>query len=112
MKKRIVFSLIISLLIMVALPLITIFLLGSDDILGILFLLLLILNPIASIVIGIISGGQKVLWYLPVINSALYLLSYGIMVAVDVTLIISAAVYIALGLAAAYITKVIKSKKS
>lgn len=112
MKKNIIISAILSLITMVALPLVIVFFIGSMDALGILTLLLFVLNPILSVVIGILNSGEKALWYLPVINAVIFLIAESIIVGFDISYVIAAIVYAGLGIAAAYITKAIKNKKS
>ena len=112
MKKNIIISAVLSVITNILLPLAIVFLIGGLDAMGILLLLLFVLNPIVSIVIGILSGGKTVQWYLPVINAAVFFVAESILVGFDVSNVIAAVVYAALGLAATYITKAIKGKKA
>lgn len=109
MKIRLIVSAILSLLTMVVTPLVAIYYHDSNDALGILFLLLLVLNPIVSIIIGVLNGVKNVNWY-PVINAVIFLISYSIITAFDITLIITALIYVALSFTAAFITKAITNK--
>ncbi len=112
MKKMTIISIIISLVAFIVLPLAVVFIIGGMDALGIMLLLLFAFNPIVSIIIGILSGKSgKVQWYLPVISALIFLISETVLIGFDFSYIIAVAVYVGLGLAAAYITAAIKNKK-
>ena len=108
MKKKIIISAILSLLAMVVIPLAIVFLTSGLDALGILLIFVFTLNPIVSIIIGVLSGGKKVLWYLPIANAAVFLATLVIITGFDISYVVMSAVYAGLGIAAAYITKAIK----
>ncbi len=112
MKKNIIISAVLSLIANVVLPLVVVFSVGGLDAAGILLLALATLYPIVSIVIGILSGSDKVEWHLPVINAAIFLVAESIIVGFDIYYAIAAVAYAGIGFAAAYITKTIKSKKA
>lgn len=112
MKKNITISAVLSVIANILLPLAAIFIIGGLDAMGLLFLFLIALNPIVSIVIGILSAKDKVLWYLPVINAVIFLVAESVIVGFDISNVIAAVVYAGLGLAAAYITGAAKKKKS
>lgn len=103
MKKRAIISVAISIVAMFLIPFLAVNFIYASDALGVLLLLMFVLNPIISIVIGIISGSDKVMWYLPVINAIIFLISESIIAGFDISYIIAAAVYTVIGLAAAYI---------
>lgn len=112
MKKNIIISAVLSVITLILLPLAVVFLLGGLDALGILLLFLFFLNPIVAIVIGILSGSNKVQWYLPMINAAMFLIAESVIIGFDISYVIAAAIYAGLGLAAAYITASVKKKKA
>lgn len=112
MKTRALISVIISLLAFALVPWLVISYIGGMDALGILLILFFAFNPLVSIVIGVLSGwGEKVQWYLPIIAGAIFLIAETVITGFDFTYIIAAAIYIGLGIAAAYITKALKNKK-
>ena len=112
MKKMTIMSIVISLVAFTLLPLAVVFIIGGMDALGILLLLLFVLNPIVSVIIGILSGKSgKVQWHLPIINALIFLISETILIGFDLSYIIAVAIYVGIGLAAAYITAAIKNKK-
>lgn len=113
MKKRIIASVLLSLITMFLLPLVSLKFIGGNDALGILLIYLLAVGPIVSVVIGVLSGfSNKILWYLPVINAAIFLISLVVIVGFAVEYIIFALIYLALGIIATFITKAIKVKKA
>ncbi|MBQ6884900.1 MAG: hypothetical protein IJN56_04090 [Clostridia bacterium] len=111
MKKNIIISMILSVISMIALPLLVVFYIGGMDAMGILLLMLFTLNPIVSIIIGVLSGGKKVRWYLPVINAAIFLIAQSVITGFDIMYILAAVTYAGFGFAAAYIIKAVKNKK-
>ena len=113
MKTRTVVSLLLTLVVMVLVPIITIFTALGADALGLMYLYTMVLNPIASIVIGILSGwGKKTQWYLPLVNAVVYLIASAVIMGFDVSCLIGAAVYLVLGIAAAYVTGSVKKHKA
>lgn len=112
MKKNIIISAVLSLITFIAIPLAVVFLIGGMDALGIILLLFFTLNPIVSIVIGILSADEKVHWCLPVINAAIFLIAESVLIGFEISILIAAIIYAGFGLAAAYITAVIKNKKA
>lgn len=112
MKKNIIISAALSVITFAAAPLLIAFLVGGIDALGILLILLFTLNPIVSIIIGVLSGGEKVQWYLPVANAIVFLVAQSVLIGFDIVYIFAAAIYAGIGLAAAFITKAIKKQKT
>lgn len=112
MKKNIIISAVLSVLTLVLLPLAVVFFIGGMDALGILLLMFFILNPIVSVVIGILSGGLKTKWQLSAINAAVFLSAESIILGFDISYIIAAVICLGLGLAAAYVTAAVKKKKA
>jgi len=112
MKTRTVVSLLLTLVVMVLVPIITIFTALGADALGLMYLYTMVLNPIASIVIGILSGwGKKTQWYLPLVNAVVYLIASIVMMEFDISWLIGAVAYFVLGIAAAYITNAVRKHK-
>ena len=113
MKTRTIVSLILTLAVMVLVPVITIYTALSGDALGLMFLYTMVLNPVVSVVIGILSGwDKKVQWYLPVVNALVYLIAAIVMMESDVFWFVGAVVYLVLGIAAAYVTNAIRKRKA
>ncbi|MBQ7921247.1 MAG: hypothetical protein IJ325_01540 [Clostridia bacterium] len=113
MKKRTILSIVLSLLVMVLVPVLTVYSVLGADALGLMYIYIMVLNPIVSIVIGILSGwGEKTQWYLPLINGVIYLIGSVVLMDFDITWLIGAVVYFVLGIAAAYITNAIRKRKA
>jgi len=113
MKLKIFLTIIIAAVAMLLIPVIVVNVAFAGDALGILFLLMTVLNPIVSVGIGIASGwSKKIEWYLPLITAVIYLLSETIISGFDISYFLIAGIYFAIGIAAAFITKAIKIKKS
>lgn len=112
MKKKITFSVAVSLIVMFLLPWLAVSFAGGNDALGILLILIFILNPLVSIGIGIASGRvEKVEWYLPLVNAVIFLASACVIIGFDITYILCTVIYFVIGIAAAYITSAIKHKR-
>ncbi|MBR3998246.1 MAG: hypothetical protein IKI93_07875 [Clostridia bacterium] len=113
MKTRTIVSLILSLLVMAVVPVLTVTTVPGADALGLMYLFTVALNPIVSIVIGVLSGWDgKILWYLPLVNAAVYLIASAAVMGFDAAWLIGAAVYFVLGIAAAYIAKAVRARKA
>lgn len=109
MKAKYIITTIISLLANFLVPFIIInYLLGADA-LGVLLILLITLNPIVALGIGISSGwSKKIEWYLPLINSIIFIISISIITGFDITYILAGLIYFVIGIIAALITKSVK----
>ena len=113
MKTRTIVSVILSLLVMAVVPVLTATTVSGADALGLMYIFTMVLNPIVSVVTGILSGWDgKILWYLPLVNAAVYLIASAAVMGFDASLLIGAVVYFVLGIAAAYVTKAIKMYKA
>ena len=111
MKAKYIITTIISLLANFLVPFISINYLLGGDALGVLLILLITLNPVVALGIGISSGwNKKIEWYLPLINSLIFIIAYSIITGFDITYIIVAVIYFAIGIIATFITKAIRSK--
>ena len=112
MKAKYIITTIISLLANFLVPFILINYLLSADALGVLLLLLITINPIVALGIGIASGwSKKVEWYLPLINSIIFIVATTIISGFDISYIFAALIYFALGIIAAFVTKALKKQK-
>lgn len=98
---------------MFAVPYLSLNYIGGNDALGIFLIHLVALAPLTSVINGVLGGwGEKVQWYIPLINSVIFLISFIIITGFDLTYVICAAIYFGIGIAAAYITKAIRTKKN
>lgn len=112
MKAKHIITTIISLLANFLVPFIIINYLLSADALGVLLILLITLNPIVALGIGIASGwSKKIEWYLPLINSIIFIISISIITGFDITYILAGLIYFVIGIIAALITKSVKKRK-
>ncbi len=112
--KKIIISLFASALIMF-LPLgLTVNYVGGNDGLGMILLLFFVVNPIVSIILGIISGKYfKKLFYIPLVNAIFYLASAWIFLEpLETDFILYAVVYAVIGIAAAFVTSLIVNRKN
>lgn len=113
MKKRTTISIILSLLVMVLVPVLTVYTALGADALGLMFLYTMLLNPVVSLVIGVLSGwGEKAEWQLPLGNAIVYLVASVVIMGFDISWFIGAVVYFGLGIASAYVTNAIKKRKA
>lgn len=75
MRKTYLIGLAVSAAVMVLLPWLTVNFVKGDAAMAVCFLLFFGVNPIFSIAMGIFAGkGRKVLWSLPILTSALFIL--------------------------------------
>ena len=112
MKKKAIISIILSLVAMVIVPVFTVLFLLGNDAMGVMLIFTFALNPIVSVIIGILSGiGGKIQWYLPVINSVIYLIAAIAIMTFDITFVIAAVIYLALAFVAALIAAKVGQKK-
>lgn len=100
LKKKLSIIIIIMLSILFILPLIFINLLEPRDGMGVLIILFFIINPISIISINSIIGKDiKKLWWIPIIFSILFLLSYWLILnEIILELIIYAIIYLIIGI--------------
>lgn len=111
MKLKPIIITLVSIIAMFLVPFLTINNVFANDAIGIYFLLLSLLNPIVSLAIGIASGWSgKFEWYLPVINSIIYIISETIIASFSIETLVISVIYLAIGLIAALITSVIRKK--
>ena len=113
MKTRTIISAILILIAMVLVPILTVTAVLGGDAMGIMLILTVALNPVISLIVGILSGwGEKMQWYFPIANAVVYLIAAIAIMSFDISLLVAAAVYLVFGLVAAYITNIIKKRKT
>ena len=113
MKTRTIISTILSLFTMVLLPVLTVTAVLGADAIGLMFLYTMALNPLVSIVIGILSGwDEKIQWYLPLANAIVYLIASIVIMGFSVSWLLGAIVYFGLGALSAFVTSKIKKRKA
>ena len=112
MKKKIIFWLAVTAVIMLALPWLAVTFVKGDAGMAACFVLFFAVNPIYSVVIGIFAGkDMKHLWSLPVISAVLFLVGAWVFFDMGETaFILYAVVYLALGIAAMLISMFIRKK--
>lgn len=113
MKKNL-FCTAISAIVMLLLPWCAVRFVPSDGGMMVSLLLLLIINPIAAVCIGTISGlHPKSLWYQPLLLAALFAGGAGCFLQFSAPdFLLYAAVYLALGYLAFGVTVLLRRKKS
>ena len=112
MKKKIIFWLAVTAVIMLALPWLAVTLVKGDAGMAACFVLFFAVDPIYSVVIGIFAGkDMKHLWSLSVISAVLFLVGTWVFFDMGETaFILYAVVYLALGIAAMLISMFIRKK--
>ena len=99
MTKRNTILLLISALVALLLPWLAVTFVKGDDGMMANFLLFFVVNPIASVLLGVFSGGNfRMAWFQPLLFAALFLLGAWVFFAVTETaFVIYAAFYLLLG---------------
>ena len=112
MKKNLILWLVVSAVIMLALPWLAATFVKGDAGMAACFALFFAVNPICSVVTGIFAGkDMKHLWSLPVITAVLFLIGTWVFFEMGETaFILYAVVYLALGIAAMLISMFIRKK--
>ena len=100
-------------LILLVIPYISINLSHPYDFMGLMVLLFFIINPLTTIGINIIIGSDiKKLWWIPILFSIIFLLSYWLILnEIILDLIIYAIIYLILGIISMFISFIISMKK-
>ncbi len=100
--KKIAFGLVISALIMLALPWLVVTFVKGDGGMAICFLLFFAVNPIYSVIIGAYAGKDvRMLWSLPVLSAIFFLAGTWVFFDMgEMAFILYASVYLVLGIAA------------
>ncbi len=111
--KKIRISIILMILILLVIPYISINLSHPYDFMGLMVLLFFIINPLTTIGINIIIGSDiKKLWWIPILFSIIFLLSYWLILnEIILDLIIYAIIYLILGIISMFISFIISMKK-
>ena len=110
---KIILSILIIFVVMFVIPLIITNLNTRNDV-GWLIMLLLILNPLASLFLGLLSGTNiKKLWFFPILLPILFLICYFIVLQdIILELIIYAIIYLIIGVISMFITSYFKKGKN
>ncbi len=113
MKARTIISLIVSAVVMFVPLGLTANFVGGNDGLGMILLLFFVVNPIVSIILGIISGKYfKKFFYIPLVNAIFYLASAWIFLEpLETDFILYAVVYAGIGIVASFVTSLVVSRK-
>lgn len=112
MKNNFILWVIISLIIMLALPWLAVSFVKGDAGMAVCFILFFAINPIYSVILGVFAGKNiKRLWGMPVISAVLFLLGSWIFFSMgERAFILYAGVYLILGIAAMIISMIIHRK--
>ena len=112
MKNNFILWVIISLVIMLALPWLAVSFVKGDAGMAVCFILFFAINPIYSVILGVFAGKNiKRLWGMPVISAVLFLLGSWIFFRMgERAFILYAGVYLILGIAAMTISMIIHRK--
>ena len=109
MAKRILAVISIMLAVLLIAPLAVLNFANPMDGMGLMFLLFFAINPVASIIVGILSGrAVKKMWWTPLLFSAMFLLCCWLALQEVVwDLLVYAVIYLLLGTIAMTVTKVV-----
>lgn len=110
--KKIAFGLVVSALIMLALPWLAVTFVKDDGGMAICFLLFFAVNPIYSVIIGAYAGKDaRMLWSLPVLSAIFFLAGTWIFFDMgEMAFILYATVYLVLGIAAMLVSALFRKK--
>lgn len=114
MKRNMIIWLVVSATVMLALPWLAVTFIKSDAGMAVCFLLFFMVDPIYSVMTGVLAGKDiRHLWSLPVILAVLFLAGAWIFFDMGKTaFILYAAVYLALGTAATLLSLCIRKKRT
>ena len=114
MRKSYLIGLAVSAAIMVLLPWLTVTFVKGDAAMAVCFLLFFGVNPIFSIAMGIFSGkGRKVLWSLPILTSALFILvTWAFFGMGEPAFLVYAGIYLILGMISMGVTYFLSRNRS
>ena len=112
MKKN-VFRLAVSALIMFALPWLTVTLIRSDAAMAVCFILFFAVDPVWSVVLGVLSGNEfRSSWYLPLLSALFFLAgTWTFFDRGEAAFLLYALIYLALGAAAMLLTAAFAKKR-
>lgn len=111
--KRIISYLLLIVAVMFLLPLAAAKLAPADAGMALCFILFFAVNPVFSIVMGILSGiNTRRLWYMPIVSAVVFLLSTWLLFDIgEMAFVIYAAVYLTVGMLALFITYLVNRNK-
>ena len=112
MKKNFILWLVISAVVMLALPWIVVTFVKGDAGMAVCLILFFAINPIYSVAIGVFAGKDvKHLWSLPIVSAALFLIGTWIFFDIgEMAFVLYAVVYLALGIVTMLISMIIRKK--
>ena len=112
--KKLFFWTVLTTIMMLGLPGLTVAFVKSNAAMAICFLLFFAINPLYSVMVGIFAGRKfRELWSLPVISAVLFLLGTWIFFDMgEMAFVLYAAVYLMLGLAAMFVSLVMNKRKN
>ena len=110
--KKLLFGTILSAIVMLGFPGLTVALIKSDAAMAICLLLFFAVNPLYSIMTGVFAGKKlRELWSLPVISAGLFLLGTWMFFDMGETaFVLYAAVYLVLGLVAMLVSVIVNMR--
>ena len=113
LKKKIIINSVIMIIILFILPLILTSFCKPHEFMGIMILLFLIINPITIFIISFIIGKDiKKMWYIPILFSVIFLLSYWLVLwGVILDLLFYAFIYIIIGYISIFISFLLSNKR-
>ena len=113
LNKKLIIITIAAILVLVIIPLIFINLAQPHEFMGIMILLFFIINPILVIFVNLIIGKyMKKLWWIPLMFSIIFLISYWIILEeIIFDLIVYAIMYLIIGLIVMFISFFISKKR-
>ena len=111
-KKNMIFSLAASVIVMLALPWLVVTFVKSNAGMAVCLLLFFVINPLFSVIIGIFAGKDvRHLWSFPVVSTALFLIGTWIFFDLgEMSFLLYAAVYLALGIVAMLLSMFVRKK--
>lgn len=109
-KYKIISSIAVLLLVMLVFPLLVINFAEARDALGWVIILFLGVNPITSIILGILAGTDiRKLWWIPLVVAIAFPLLYWLVLkTVILELFVYSGMYLVVGIIVMFITKLIK----
>ena len=103
--KKILYSMLSIIIIMVLLPVIAVFTVRSDMGMAVMIILLFTVNPLFSVMLGIIAGGDfKRMWYIPFLSSVVFLAGVWCIFDTNMDFLVYAVIYFAAGYISAFLT--------
>ncbi len=109
LKNKIIISISTIVIFMLAIPFMATNIESAEIGLGIFSILIIVINPIISIIIGILIGDNyKEIWYIPIIEVLMFLLFFFILFQdVETTYLVFAIIYLTLSYTSIIVTNII-----